>query len=69
MLALAGGRGPLQAALKRAMDHGEIPVAVACCEALREVDDGTWLPVNERDVAFHQAWTQARYFPDASPSR
>lgn len=64
-LALASGRGPLHAALRRAMDHGEIPVAMACCDALKEVDDGSWLPRHPRIVPLTEAHARARYFPDA----
>ena len=64
-LALSSGRGPLYAALKRAMARGEIPVAVACCEALQQIDDASWLPEKERGVPFMKEWSQARYFPDA----
>ena len=43
-LALAGGRSPVYAALQRAMDHGEIPVAQSCLETLADLEDGSWLP-------------------------
>ena len=64
-LALSTGRGPLYAALQRAMDHGEIPVAVSCCEALQALEDGTWLPATPLAMELTGAWGKARYFPDA----
>ena len=63
-LALATGRGPLYAALRRALDRGEISVAVSCCEALKEVDDGAWLPASERAMPVTEDWGRAKYFPD-----
>ena len=62
-LALSCGKGPLYAALRRALDTNEIPVAVACCDALKDLDDGSWLPTSERDVALTQAWSKSRYAP------
>lgn len=64
-LAFAGGKAPLYAALQRAMDHGEIPVAVACCEAIRRLEDGSWLPASTRQFELGAEWGRTRYFPDA----
>ncbi len=64
-LALSTGRGPLYAALQRALDHGEIPVAVSCCEALQTLEDGTWLPATPTAMEITDTWGKAHYFPDA----
>jgi hypothetical protein len=64
-LALSTGKGPLYAALQRAMDHGEIPVAVSCCEALQALEDGTWLPPTPLTMELTGAWGKAWYFPGA----
>ncbi|GEM_PF-5277788 len=62
-LALSTGRSPLYAALQRAMDHGEIPVAQACLETLGDLEDSQWLPSNARVPEITGAWGRARYFP------
>ncbi len=64
-LALATGKGPLYAALQRALDHGEIPVAVSCCEALQALEDGSWLPATQTAMELTSAWGKAHYLPDA----